>query len=219
MIKMENIGLKLGDLTIFKDMNISIKKGDVTLICGPNGTGKTLFFKLILKLINPNQGKIIVNGEDITYGDNIYENIGALVETPMFVEYYSGYDNMINLSKIRKKTTPEDILKLMKYFDLEKTSKPIKKYSLGMRQKYGIIQAIMEGQDLLLLDEPINSLDAASTKKVLDLIQKMKNDGKTIIIISHVDSRINEISDDVYMLKDHRFERLVDRNEDQDWGY
>lgn len=213
MVEIKNIDLEFGDLTIFKNMSLSVKKGETVLITGPNGTGKTLLFKLLLKLVIPDKGSINVAGINLANTNKIYGNIGALIETPTFIEYFSGYDNLLNLSKIRKKTTPQKIESLMKEFKLEINNKPIKKYSLGMRQKIGIIQAIMEDQDLLLLDEPINSLDSDSTEIFINLINALKSEGKTIIMISHIDSRLSEIADTIYKLENYKFNKIVKEDE------
>ncbi len=200
MIEIKNLCIAFEGNYVLKDVNLNIKKGEVTAIIGRNGSGKTVLLKSIAGFLRPTEGSIKINDTDIYLNREEFLNIGLLIETPGFLSYMNGFDNLKTLADIRKVTDDKTILDLMEYFELPNDNKVVKKYSLGMRQKLGIIQSVMENQDIILLDEPTNSLDVKTAEKFKKLISKLKAEGKTIVMISHIEEDIAPISDVTYTI-------------------
>ena len=185
MLKVENLSF----LDVISGFSYEFMEGTVTLLVGGNGTGKTVFLKLILGLLNKTDGKI-------DYDNTL--RFGALIEDPEFFLWNSGYSNLQYLASINKNFNKEKINELLRYFSLyDDRNKIVKKYSLGMRKKLGIIQAVMENQDIILFDEPTNGLDKESIEKFHDLVKKLKEEKKVIIIASHLDVDKTEYVDDI----------------------
>ncbi len=162
---------------VLDGLNLEIKKGALVHIRGGNGSGKSTLLKLIAKLIDPDSGCIYVETS---------QKIGGLIENPMFIEHETALFNLQFLAELTGTFDWEKARNLMQQFDLEITSKkPVKSYSLGMRQKLGIIQAIMENQDLILLDEPTRGLDRKSVAAFNEIIESLRDAKKTCIICAH----------------------------------
>ncbi len=208
MIEVKKLNMNFKDNKVLKDINLTINSGEVTGIVGRNGSGKTVLLKCISGFLKPTSGNIVIDNHDLYNDKEKFMNMGVLIETPAFMDYQTGYENLKSLADIRKVATEADIVKYMKFFELPNDSKPVKKYSLGMRQKLGIIQAVMENQDIILLDEPTNSLDEKMAEKFKELILDLKSKGKTIIMISHIEEDIMPISDTVYSISGGKVNKL-----------
>jgi ABC-2 type transport system ATP-binding protein len=149
----------------------------------------------------PTNGKIIVNGQKIRKDVDFPASCGIIIENPGFINNLSGFRNLKLLARINSNLSDDKIKEYMIYFDLDpEDKKSVRKYSLGMKQKLGIIQAVMEEQEILILDEPMNSLDEASADKVRDLLLRIKND-KTIILASHNREDIEALCDEIYLME------------------
>jgi ABC-2 type transport system ATP-binding protein len=175
--------------TVLENVSFSLERGDIAGFSGRNGTGKTVLLKMLAGLVKPSSGVITVGGE--TLGGGFIKSAGMMIETPGFIPHYSGLKNLLILNSVsREKADINSIKELMKTLSLDPESgKHISKYSLGMRQKLGIIQAIMGNPEILILDEPVNSLDTASVSVVLELLRKINSERQTTILIA---SHINE---------------------------
>lgn len=185
-------------LDVLKNINLKFEEGTVNLIVGANGSGKTVLFKNIIGLLPKSDGEIIYNGVSKTNKNKYFKNTGALIEEPDFDLWNSGIDNLKYLASINGKPNNEYITNLMKKLNIyDDRKKLVRKYSLGMKKKLGIIQAIMEDQKLIILDEPTNGLDKESINNFYDIIKELKGENKIILIASHIDSDINEIADRV----------------------
>ena len=166
---------------------------------GRNGSGKTVLFKCICGLMHPEEGVILVNGKRVGRDVDMPEDIGAIIEAPGFLPNYSGYKNLRFLANIRRKIGKEEILNVLKTVGLDPESrKHVGKYSLGMRQRLGIAQAIMEDPELLILDEPMNGLDNAGVQDIRALLLELKAQGKTILLASHNHEDIAALCDTVH---------------------
>ena len=193
MLEIKNLCFK----EVLKDINLVFHEGEVTVISGPNGSGKTVLFKNILGLLCKTSGKINYCDTDGSVLD-ISKNVGALIEDPEFNSWISGMDNLKYLASINGHLDKEYADSLLKRFDLYKDKdKIVRKYSLGMKKKLGIIQAVMENQKLIILDEPTSSLDKESIKEFYKLIKELKMDNKIIIMASHIDEDISFVADRV----------------------
>ena len=190
MIKINGLSKIIDKKIIFKDVNISLEKGKIYGIVGPNGCGKTMLLRAICGLITPTTGTIETD-PDITFG--------ALIESPGFMFEQSGLFNLQYLASLNKKIRTSEIISLMKEFGrYDARNKAVKKYSLGMQQKLGIIQAIMESPNVIALDEPFNALDDSSLEFIQQKLLKIRNAGNSsIIIASHDKSILDELCDEI----------------------
>ena len=198
-IEVQNVVKRFRDQVVLKNVSISFEKGKIHGIVGRNGSGKTVLFKCIGGLMHPAEGVILVNGKRVGRDVDMPEDIGAIIEAPGFLPNYSGYKNLRFLANIRRKIGKEEILNVLKTVGLDPESrKHVGKYSLGMRQRLGIAQAIMEDPEILILDEPMNGLDNAGVQDIRALLLELKAQGKTILLASHNHEDIAALCDTVH---------------------
>lgn len=198
-IEVQNVVKRFRDQVVLKNVSISYEKGKIHGIVGRNGSGKTVLFKCICGLMHPEEGVILVNGKRVGRDVDMPEDIGAIIEAPGFLPNYSGYKNLRFLANIRRKIGKEEILNVLKTVGLDPESrKHVGKYSLGMRQRLGIAQAIMEDPEILILDEPMNGLDNAGVQDIRALLLELKAQGKTILLASHNHEDIAALCDTVH---------------------
>ncbi|VJV64148.1 ABC transporter ATP-binding protein [Streptococcus pneumoniae] len=203
IITLKNIELELKKTCVFQNLNFSCKQGEIIGITGANGSGKSVLFKLIAGLYSPSYGEVLINGENIVPERKIPANLGALIEEPGFINYYSGFKNLQYLASIRGVVGNQEINDTLKIVGLyEQKDQKVKTYSLGMRKKLGIAQAIMENPSILLLDEPMNALDKSSVENMRTLFRKLSSEkGTTILIASHSEEDIRILCDKVYAIE------------------
>lgn len=209
MITVKDVSLKIKKDMILKDINAEFSDGKIHGIIGRNGSGKTMLMKCICGFIKPTEGEITVSGKEIGVDCDFPESIGVIIETPEFIPYYSGFKNLKLLADIRHKITDDDIRRSMELVGLDtKLKKSVKKYSLGMRQRLGLAQAVMENPDLLILDEPMNGLDKDGVGDMRRYLLNLKEQGKTILIASHSAEDIDVLCDTVVEMDKGRMERV-----------
>ena len=209
MIKVENVSLKIKKDMILRDINVEFERGKIHGIIGRNGSGKTMLMKCICGFIRPTEGEITVAGKRIGIDCDFPESVGVIIETPEFIPYYTGFKNLKLLADIRHKITDEDIRRSIELVGLDpKLKKSVKKYSLGMRQRLGLAQAIMENPNLLILDEPMNGLDKDGVGEMRKYLLDLKAQGKTILIASHSAEDIDVLCDTVVEMDKGRMERV-----------
>ncbi len=202
IIRVENVTKKFGDVTALDRVNISFEAGKIYGIIGRNGSGKTVLFKIMIGYLKPTGGRVIVGDREIGKDIDFPDNMGIIIENPGFLNRYSGYKNLEYLSSIRKIIGKEQIRESMERVGLDPDSKKrVGKYSLGMKQRLGIAQAIMENPDILILDEPMNGLDNQGVDDVRNILLKLKEEGKTIILASHNKEDIEILCDEVYEME------------------
>ena len=195
-IELNNVEKKIKNSYVLKNINLKIEKGKVYGFIGHNGSGNTMLFRAICNFINITSGEIRINDVLIKSNTEYPIRLGAMIEYPGFIESYSGYKNLKYLSEINNIINDEEINKVLREVGLyEKKDEMVKRYSLGMKQKLGIAQAIMENPDLIIFDEPINALDDNSVKIFRDIITSLKNDNKTILIASHNMEKLKNLFD------------------------
>ncbi len=188
-----------GEQIALQDVSISFEGGKIHGIIGRNGSGKTVLFKCIVGLIPLTSGTIQMNGCLVESGKMVSEDIGAIIETPGFLPNYSGFHNLKFLAALRGRIKNDEIKESMRQVGLDPNSrKHVGKYSLGMRQRLGIAQAIMEHPTILVLDEPMNGLDNKGVQEMRELFKDLKNQGKTILIATHSSDDVKELCDTVY---------------------
>ena len=199
MIVLENVSKSFKEKTVLQKTDLTIEKGKITGFVGRNGSGKTVLFKLICGLLRPTTGTVTVQGKQLGKDCDFAPDVGVLIETPSFISYESGYRNLRDLAAIRKKITPEEVRTAIRSVGLDDTDKKwVGKYSLGMRQRLGIAQAIMEHPALLILDEPMNGLDRGGVEEMRKLFRSLRDNGTTILLASHAAEDIDLLCDTVY---------------------
>lgn len=203
IIKVDNVIKKFGSEIALNNVSIEFERGKIYGIVGRNGSGKTVLFKTIIGFLKPTGGRIIVDGKEIGKDTDFADHIGIIIETPGFLSAYSGYKNLEYLASIKNRIGKNEIKKSMERVGLDPNSKKkVGKYSLGMRQRLGIAQAIMENPDILILDEPMNGLDNQGVEDVRGILLNLKDEGKSIILASHNKEDIEALCDKVYEM-DH----------------
>lgn len=198
IIQMKNLDLTINKTQILKNVCVSFEKGKIHGLIGRNGSGKTMLMKCICGFIRPTNGEIYVDDKQVGKDCDFPENIGIIIETPGFIPYYSGYKNLKLIADLNKKITPEQIKQAMAQVGLDpELKRHVVKYSLGMRQRLGLAQAIMENPDILILDEPMNGLDKEGVEDMRKYLLDFRKQGKTIIIASHSTEDIEVLCDTV----------------------
>lgn len=196
-ISFENVSKVIEKNTIFENVNIYLDYGKIYGFVGRNGSGKTIALKMICGFVKPTTGSICIDGNNIFKRNYFNGEIRALIENPKFINDLSGIENLRLLASIQKKIGDDEIEKLLKKLNLySEKDKKYSKYSLGMKQKLGIIQVFMENPKIILLDEPFNGLDESSVSIVKKLIKEEKDKGKLIIIASHIKEDLKSLCDE-----------------------
>ena len=204
ILKCEKLNKNLGKKQILKDVSIEVESGDILGFIGPNGAGKTTTIKLILGLQSITSGKVEINGYDITKNfTKAIEKVGAIVENPDLYMYMSGYDNLKLIANLYNNVSKERIDEVIKLVKLENRIKDkVSKYSLGMRQRLGIAQAILHRPNLLILDEPTNGLDPEGIKEIIELLKRLATkENMAVLISSHNLSKLETLCNKVYIIK------------------
>ena len=198
MIQVENLTKTYGKETVLSDVTIRFAPGKIHGIIGRNGSGKTMLFKTICGFVKPTSGKVLVRGKQVGKDVDFPKDLGLIIETPGFLPYFSGFKNLQLLASLRGIIKDDDVRAAMERVGLDpKMKKSVRKYSLGMNQRLGIAQAIMENPDLLVLDEPMNGLDNQGVQDMRELFLKLKSEGKTILLASHNREDIAALCDTV----------------------
>ena len=198
MISVEHVSLTIGTAQILRDVSAQFEEGQIHGIVGRNGSGKTMLMKCICGFIRPDSGKIFVDGKQVGRDVDFPPDLGLLIETPGFVPYYSGLKNLELLAAINRRASKERLNVCMEQLGLGNAKdKRVSKYSMGMRQRLGIAQAIMEDPQLLILDEPLNGLDEQGVEDIRALLLELKGQGKTILLSSHNREDIDLLCDSV----------------------
>ncbi len=201
MVVLENVSKSFKDKTVLQRTDLTIESGRITGFIGRNGSGKTVLFKLICGLMLPTTGTVTVDGVRIGKDRDFAPDTGVLIETPSFISYESGLRNLRDLAAIQKKITVDQVRDAIRLVGLDPDDKKrVGKYSLGMRQRLGIAQAIMENPSLIILDEPMNGLDKEGVEDMRILFAKLRDEGKTILLASHAVEDIDILCDSVYEL-------------------
>lgn len=201
IIQIENLSKCFKEGTALSHVSVAFEKGKIHGIIGRNGSGKTMLFKCICGFVFPFEGEIIVEGKRIGKDIDIPNNIGIIIETPGFLPNYSGYKNLYFLAALKQEITKDQIKKCMIKVGLNpEDKKHVSKYSMGMRQRLGIAQAIMEDPQIIILDEPMNGLDSSGVNDIRNILKTLRDEGKTILLASHNREDIDELCDYTYQM-------------------
>ena len=198
-ISIQNVSKSFGQHKVLKNINLNCEKGFIYGIVGYNGSGKTVLFKSICGFIKPDSGVITIKGKPNS--DISKFNLGVIIEAPAYISELSGIDNLSYLYEIKNKKNRKYLEEVLRLVGLDPLSKKkVSKYSMGMKQRLAIAQAIMEEQDILILDEPMNGLDKQGVEDMRNLFIKLKNEGRTILLASHNSEDIDILCVDVVEL-------------------
>jgi len=205
-IQANDIVLRFKKDILLDHVSYQCEQGKIHGIVGRNGSGKTLLMKCICGFIRPNEGHIYVRDKEIGKDIDFTPDTGIIIETPGFIPYYSGYRNLKVLAAINNRISRKDIENAMYQVGLDPTMKKrVATYSLGMRQRLGIAQAIMEDPSLIILDEPFNGLDKHGVEEMREYFLSLKKKGKTILLTSHNTEDIEYLCDTVVEMDHGKF--------------
>ncbi len=198
-IKVENLSKSFKKNTVLKDVNLSMTSGKIYGLSGRNGSGKSVLLKLICGLYKPTSGKVLFDGIEYNSNDVYVPNLRALIEKPSFFPNLSGFENLKLLANIQHKISDNEINNALKVVNLyEEKDKKYSEYSLGMKQKLGISQVIMENPQIMILDEPFNGIEVDTVKKISKYLLQEKKKNKLIIVSTHIKEDLDNLSDEIY---------------------
>lgn len=209
MITLTNVSKQYKGHELFHDLNASFEPGKIYGITGVNGSGKSVLFKMLCGFVFPDAGTIEVDGQILTGKHRFPKDFGILIERPGYIGQLDGFTNLKELARIQNKIDDAAIRRAMEQVGLAPNlTQKVKHYSLGMKQKLGIAQAIMENQQVLLLDEPFNALDAESVERIRTMLIQYKKDGRTIFLTSHHQQDIDLLCDEVYQIQNTQLKKV-----------
>lgn len=209
LIEVVNVSKSFRGQVLFNQVNAVFEQGKIYGITGPNGSGKSVLFKLICGFIKPDQGEIKIHPDYQSKNADFPSNFGIIIDRPGYIAGQTGFENLKRWADIQNKISHEDIRNTMRLVGLDPDARQkMRSYSLGMKQKIALSQAIMENQEVLILDEPFNALDIDSVQNVRDLLLKYRQDGKTIILTSHNREDIDLLCDQVYQIRNQKLEMV-----------
>lgn len=201
VVEIKNVTKQYGTNNVLKDVSLICGPGKIYGLVGRNGSGKTVLLKCVCGLVTPTSGEVRVWGQSVGKDVDFPENIGFIIESPGFLLQESGLSNLKHLASIRGKIGIDEVRKSMNSVGLDPDLKlHVGKYSMGMRQRLGIAQAIMEQPNLLILDEPMNGLDNQGVQHIRSLLKSLKESGATILLASHFKEDIELLCDEVYQM-------------------
>jgi len=209
MIELRDVCKQFGTTQVLININASFDDGKIHGLIGRNGSGKTVLLKCICGLIRPSSGSIVISGKQIGKDIEMPESFAALIENPGFLPNYSGEANLSFLMSVNTPVVREKIRQVLRQVGLENDRKKhVGKYSLGMRQKLGIAQVIMEDPMLMIFDEPMNGLDNKSVSETRELFKQLRDRKRTILLASHSAQDIDELCDSVYEIDAGRMTQI-----------
>ncbi len=204
ILRVEHVYKRIGKQDLLFDVSFEVKEGEIFGLLGPNGSGKTTLIRAILGLVKKTSGRIFIGHYDVAKSfEQAMMQVGAIVENPEFYEYLTGYQNLVHFANMVEGVTPERIDEVIRLVNLEESiHNRVGTYSLGMRQRLGIAQAILHKPKLLILDEPTNGLDPSGMKELRVYLRKLcKEENVSIVIASHLLKEIEELCDRVAIIQ------------------
>ncbi len=202
-VDLDHVSKTIKGKAVLRDVSVGFERGQVYGVVGPNGSGKTMLLRAICGFIRLDAGTVTINDETVEFNRKLPDSVGVIIENPGFVLSETGMQNLKYLAGINKDFDQEETERLLRLFDLlDYTDDKVKSYSLGMRQKLAIVQALMEHQHLIVLDEPTNGLDQESVTMFLAEMRHQRDKGNTVIIASHHSDELNQIADHIYTMRE-----------------
>lgn len=209
VVSIENVSKSFGEARVLKDVSLHLEKGKIYGLVGRNGSGKTVLLKCICGFIHPTSGKITVDGKQIGKDVEFAENTGFIIENPGFLPQYNAYKNLAYLYSVRQRIDREKIRHYIRLVGLNPDDpKKVRNFSMGMKQRLGLAQALMESPELLMVDEPFNGLDQNGVEEIREIFLQLKEEGRTILLVSHNSEDIRVLCDEVYGMDQGVLKRL-----------
>lgn len=206
-VEIQGLSKTLKRQKVLKNINLTLERGTVNGLYGHNGSGKSMLLRAIAGLIYPTAGTVTVFGKQLGKDVSFPQSMGLVIESVGFWPYYTGFENLKTLASIRNQISDGEIRENLRRVGLEPSDKrAYHKYSLGMKQRLGIAQAIMEKPDLILLDEPTNALDDDGIQKIRQIVQEENGRGATIVLASHNKEDLRLLCNRFYKMSDGRLE-------------
>ena len=203
IIEIKEISKSFRGVKVLKNVSMTLESGHIYGFIGHNGSGKTVLLKLICAFFEPTTGEILFNGTNIIKNNEYPPSTRALIERPNFLSDLTGKENLELLARIQNKIGEKEIEETLEKVGLKQVENRLYyKYSLGMKQKLGIAQVLMENPDVLILDEPFNGLDEESAKNIREILLKEKEQGKLIILATHIKEDMELLCDEFYKFND-----------------
>lgn len=200
-IELKNVTKEFDKVEIIKNISLEFETGKIYGLYGRNGSGKSVLMKLICGFLIPTKGKVLINGKDFNAKNEYPDNLRAVIEKPSFFPELTGFENLKLLAKIQNKINDEEIIKALDLVNLiDEKDKKYSKYSLGIKQKLAIAQAIMEDPSILILDEPFNGIEEKSVEKITKFLKEEAKNGKTIIFSTHIKEDLENLADIIYKI-------------------
>ncbi len=208
-IIVKELSKKFKKVTILENINMKFESGKIYGIVGRNGSGKSVFLKILCSFYKPTTGEILFDNVNYNSNNNFPPSVRALIENPTFFPDLTGFENLKLLSSIQNKIGDEEIIKTLDQVNLlSEKDKKYSEYSLGMKQKLGIAQVLMENPDVMIFDELFNGIEEKTVEKIRNILLELKNQNKIIIVTSHIKEDIDVLSDEVYKFDCGRVERV-----------
>lgn len=224
ILQISNLKKRIGKKTIIHDLSLDVYKGEVFGFLGPNGAGKTTTIRMIVGLMSITDGQVLINGKSVSKDfESAVRHVGAIVENPELYKFLTGYQNLVHYSRMMKGISQERIHEVVKLVGLEnRINDKVKTYSLGMRQRLGLAQALLHKPSLLILDEPTNGLDPAGIREIRDYLRKLaKEEGLAVFVSSHLLSEMELMCDRIGILQHGKLidvQNVKDFSNDQELG-
>lgn len=208
-ITVKDLSKKFKKVTVLENINMKFESGKIYGIVGRNGSGKSVFLKILCSFYKPTTGEILFDNINYNSNNNFPPSVRALIENPTFFPDLTGFENLKLLSSIQNKIGDEEIIKTLDQVNLlSEKDKKYNEYSLGMKQKLGIAQVLMENPDVMIFDELFNGIEEKTVEKIRNILLELKNQNKIIIVTSHIKEDIDVLSDEVYRFDCGRVERV-----------
>ncbi len=208
-IIVKELSKKFKKVTVLENINMKFESGKIYGIVGRNGSGKSVFLKILCSFYKPTTGEILFDNVNYNSNNNFPPSVRALIENPTFFPDLTGFENLKLLSSIQNKIGDEEIIKTLDQVNLlSEKDKKYSEYSLGMKQKLGIAQVLMENPDVMIFDELFNGIEEKTVEKIRNILLELKNQNKIIIVTSHIKEDIDILSDEVYKFDCGRVERV-----------
>lgn len=217
-LELKNLTKKIKDKTIVDDLSFSVREGEIFGLLGPNGAGKTTTIRMIVGLISITDGDVFINGDNIRGNyEKAMERVGAIVENPQLYDYMSGYKNLMQYARIMPDVTKERIDEVIQLVDLEYAiHDKVKTYSLGMRQRLGVAQALLHKPNVLILDEPTNGLDPQGIYDLRNYLRLLANNGTSVVVSSHMLAEMQLMCDRVAIIQHGKLVRIDEISNQED---
>ena len=208
-LELVNISKRYKNEQVLENINLEFTDNKIYGFIGRNGSGKSVLFKIICGFVLADTGNVMMDQQVLGKDMDFYDNLGAMIEIPGFIWHQSGYENLLYLARIRNRINSHQVKEAIRLVGLDPCDKKwVGKYSMGMKQRLGIAQAIMEEPDLLILYEPMNSLDEQGVDEIRKLLCDYRQEGRIVLITSHYKQDIEMLCDEVYAIKYGKIEKI-----------